>query len=130
MLGACANSGGAQPRQAGGTDTTDAIQFGHGAGKGATTAAAGHIGQSLDAADQAAMSRTMQTALEGNQPNQPLPWQGQHGSGTVTPGAYYQAPSGQYCREFQQTINVGGETQQGYGKACRQPDGSWRIVNN
>jgi surface antigen len=25
---------------------------------------------------------------------------------------------------------VGGKMQQGYGTACRQPDGSWRIVNS
>lgn len=36
--------------------------------------------------------------------------------------------SGQPCREFQQTIVVAGQQQQGYGTACRQPDGSWRIV--
>ena len=26
-----------------------------------------------------------------------------------------------------QTITVGGEVQQGYGTACRQPDGTWKI---
>ena len=39
----------------------------------------------------------------------------------------YQNQSGQYCREFTQTIQVGGESQQGHGTACRQPDGSWKI---
>ena len=34
-----------------------------------------------------------------------------------------------YCREFQSEIVVGGEPQQAYGTACRQPDGSWKIVN-
>jgi hypothetical protein len=32
------------------------------------------------------------------------------------------------CREFQQTIVVNGQEQPGYGKACRQPDGTWKIV--
>ena len=32
------------------------------------------------------------------------------------------------CREFQQTLVVNGQEQPGYGKACRQPDGSWKIV--
>jgi surface antigen len=36
--------------------------------------------------------------------------------------------TGEYCREFQQTVQVGGEMQRGYGVACRQPDGSWRIA--
>ena len=33
------------------------------------------------------------------------------------------------CREFQQTITVGGRTETAYGTACRQPDGDWKIVS-
>lgn len=36
---------------------------------------------------------------------------------------------GRYCREYQSTLSVGGASQRGYGTACLQPDGSWRIVN-
>lgn len=36
--------------------------------------------------------------------------------------------NGRYCREFQQEITVGGQRQQGFGTACRQPDGAWQIV--
>ena len=50
--------------------------------------------------------------------------------GTYTPVKTYQTDNGQYCREFQQTITVGGQTESAYGTACRQPDGSWQIVNN
>jgi surface antigen len=32
------------------------------------------------------------------------------------------------CREFTQTITVGGQAVQATGTACRQPDGSWRIM--
>ncbi|MEE8203551.1 MAG: hypothetical protein V3R74_07315, partial [Alphaproteobacteria bacterium] len=32
------------------------------------------------------------------------------------------------CREYQTTVNVGGQVEQAYGTACRQPDGSWQIV--
>lgn len=32
-----------------------------------------------------------------------------------------------YCREFTQTVTIGGKMQQGYGTACLQPDGSWEI---
>lgn len=39
-----------------------------------------------------------------------------------------QSTSGKYCREFLQTVTVGGRSEQAYGTACRQPDGSWRIV--
>ena len=41
----------------------------------------------------------------------------------------YRAPNGQYCREYQSTVSVGGVPQPSYGTACQQPDGSWRVVN-
>jgi hypothetical protein len=41
----------------------------------------------------------------------------------------YQATDGRYCREYQATITVNGQRQPGFGTACLQPDGSWRIVN-
>jgi surface antigen len=41
----------------------------------------------------------------------------------------YQTQAGQYCREYQSSVRVGGQMQRGYGTACQQPDGSWRVVN-
>jgi len=35
------------------------------------------------------------------------------------------ANSGAYCREYTERFQIGGRTQQGYGTACLQPDGSW-----
>lgn len=32
-----------------------------------------------------------------------------------------------YCREYNQRVTVGGRTQDSYGTACLQPDGSWKI---
>lgn len=34
-----------------------------------------------------------------------------------------------YCREFTQTVYIGGKPQQGYGTACMASDGSWDIVS-
>lgn len=89
------------------------------------------IGKSLDAADAAYANQTTQRALETAPAGQALPWSNpQSGnSGTVIPQAPYQTADGGYCREFQQHIIVGGQRQDGYGRACRQPDGSWKIVN-
>jgi len=50
-------------------------------------------------------------------------------SGSVTPVREGTSSSGAYCREFQQTIYVGGKAEEAYGTACQQPDGSWKIVN-
>jgi len=32
-----------------------------------------------------------------------------------------------YCREYIQTVNVGGKIQESYGTACQQQDGAWKI---
>ena len=46
----------------------------------------------------------------------------------VPTGPVFQATDGRYCREYQSTATIGGQSQQTYGMACRQPDGSWQIV--
>lgn len=33
------------------------------------------------------------------------------------------------CREYTMDAQIGGRTEQVYGTACRQPDGSWQIIN-
>jgi hypothetical protein len=41
------------------------------------------------------------------------------------------APTGQAtqnCREFQDTVTVGGTQQRAYGTTCQEADGSWHIV--
>jgi len=111
---------------------------GHGTGKVAATIGGAllggflgnSIGKSLDNADKAAYDAASQHALETAQPGQTTPWRNpQSGnSGTITPTNYYQNAQGQYCREYSQTIVVGGQQQSAYGKACRQPDGTWQIV--
>ncbi|MCB1530608.1 MAG: hypothetical protein H6853_05580 [Rhodospirillales bacterium] len=35
----------------------------------------------------------------------------------------------EYCREYVRTITIGNRTEEGYGTACLQPDGSWEIRN-
>jgi hypothetical protein len=48
----------------------------------------------------------------------------------LAPLAFVQpAEAGDYCREYQKSIRVGGHIESGYGTACMQPDGSWMIVS-
>jgi len=112
-------------------------QFGHGEGKGVATVlgviAGGllgsQVGASLDRADQMALHSTTVNALETVPAGQAMPWRNPNSGnyGDVVPQAVYQTAEGQYCREFQQTIVVGGQQERGFGKACRQPDGSWKV---
>lgn len=87
------------------------------------------IGASLDAADRAEASRATYNAhhapvgetISWNNPNT-----GNYG--TVTPVRDGYSSGGRYCREYQQTVYVGGKQESAYGQACRQPDGSWEVV--
>jgi surface antigen len=87
-------------------------------------------GASMDRADMTYYNQTSQRALENAQPGQAMPWKNQQSGnyGTITPQNYYQSANGQYCREYSQSISVGGQVSQGYGTACRQQDGTWQIV--
>ena len=90
------------------------------------------IGRSLDRADQLAMEHKTQETLETARTDQTATWINPDTghSGTITPVKTYQTEAGQYCREYQQTVRVGGTRQQAYGTACRQPDGTWAIANS
>jgi surface antigen len=93
--------------------------------------AGGAIGNRMDAADKQQQAQAAQRAFETAPSGQSVPWRNPDTghNGLVTPVRTYQASNGQYCREFQQTITVGGENHNAYGTACRQPDGSWKIVS-
>lgn len=56
---------------------------------------------------------------------EPPPANAAPAGGAAQSGAYSSA----YCREYQTTARINGALQKTYGTACRQPDGSWRIVN-
>lgn len=148
MLTACANGPGGQQmgnKQMGGTvlGGIGGALLGSTIGKGdgrLVAVAAGtllgaalgnSIGSSLDAADMSYYNQTSQQALETIPAGQTLPWSNpQSGNyGSITPSGYYQTAQGQYCREYTQTISVGGRSEKGYGRACRQPDGAWQVVN-
>jgi len=39
------------------------------------------------------------------------------------------AAGNQYCREYTHKVLVDGVWQTAHGNACRQPDGSWKIID-
>jgi surface antigen len=91
----------------------------------------GAVGSYLDAQDRMLANQAAQQAFESSPTGAPSTWQNPDNghSGSFTPTRTYQNPNGAYCREYQQQIMIGGRPQQSYGTACRQPDGSWRIVS-
>ncbi len=89
----------------------------------------GAIGNHLDQRDKELAIQAANNAFENARTGEASTWRNPDSgnSGSITPTRTYQAPSGGYCREYQQDIIVGGETHKSYGTACRQPDGSWKI---
>ncbi|NRA74278.1 MAG: glycine zipper 2TM domain-containing protein [Rickettsiales bacterium] len=112
-------------------------QFGKGSGRAVGAGigaligglAGSQIGKYMDEKDKMKMQLATQRSLEKSRTGKTSTWRNPDSghSGTVTPTKTFQS-NGRYCREFQQTITVGGKTEKGYGTACRQPDGSWQIV--
>ena len=66
--------------------------------------------------NQVGTTRTWQNSDSGN-------------AGSITPTQTYQRDDQTYCREFTQTLTIGSRTEEAYGTACREPDGTWDIVS-
>ena len=114
-------------------------QIGSGDGQLAATAAGallgayvgGQVGASMDEVDRQRYGRAQQAAYSapiGERIVWNNPESGNYGA--VTPVRDGFSTSGDYCREFQTEITVGGQSEDAYGTACRQEDGSWGIVSN
>jgi surface antigen len=109
-------------------------QFGSGVGKVAAAAGGalvgamigGKLGQYMDRQDQMQMQWAMETAPTGRAVHWVNPDNGNQF--TVTTKRTYYAKQ-QPCREYVTNAMIGGKSQQVYGHACRQADGSWRIQN-
>ena len=113
-------------------------QFGSGTGKLVATGAGvligaligSEVGRSLDEADRIKANEAIRASYDAPI-GEKIEWNNPRSgnSGSVVPVRDGTSSSGAYCREYQQTVTVGGKTEQAYGTACRQPDGSWRIVD-
>ena len=86
----------------------------------------GQIGRTMDRLDRLEMQKALETAPTGravvwSNPNTGYRY-------TVQPMRTYYIEE-QPCREYVTKALIGGKTQQIYGKACRTPDGAWRVVS-
>lgn len=118
-------------------------KFGKGDGKTAATAVGAvigatvgrNVGQSLDETSRRRAGVAAEQALETAAVGESIEWENPdnsggpaYGSATVTrQGA---DSEGRTCREFQQTVTIGGRQEQSYGTACRDANGDWKIVSS
>jgi surface antigen len=143
MLGIAGCSSDAGPKETGGT-LAGAVAggilgsaFGKGEGKVAAIGVGAlfggllgrEVGKSMDEQDRARALQAQQAAYTAPV-GQRIVWNNPDNghSGAVTPVRDGTDTAGNYCREFQETVTIGGQPQQAYGRACRQPDGSWKVV--
>lgn len=89
------------------------------------------VGASLDKADLAYAQQATNRAYAAPV-GQSISWNNPETghSGTITPTREgVSNTTGRICREYTQTIYVGGQKQTGVGQACKNADGSWAIVS-
>lgn len=69
-------------------------------------------------------------ALESTPAGQPVVWRDERtgNSGTVTAAQPYRVGS-QDCRPYSHIVKADGATRSVRGTACRNPDGSWTLLN-
>ena len=91
----------------------------------AGAAIGGSIGRTMDETDRLNTA----VALENVRSGVPSTWVNPDTGYeyVVTPTNTYDSGTGP-CREYTLDAKIGGETEQIYGTACRQADGSWLVV--
>lgn len=96
------------------------------AGTMAGAAIGGNIGRTMDEVDRMKTAQTLENVRTGV----PARWQNPDTGNayTVTPTRTYETAAGP-CREYTIDAQIGGRTEQVYGTACRQADGSWQVQN-
>lgn len=92
----------------------------------AGAAIGGRIGESMDETDRLKTAAALENVRTGIPSSWVNPDTGYEY--VVTPTNTYESQAGP-CREYTLDANIGGRTEQIYGTACRQADGSWMVVN-
>jgi surface antigen len=91
----------------------------------------GEIGQMMDEVDLQLLADAHNQSLENTRQGTVTEWRNPDTghAGTVVPTSTFADPldANNFCREFQQTVTIGGQQQQAFGTACRMPDGTWKI---
>lgn len=108
-------------------------QVGQGSGRTAATVIGtligatigGNVGRSMDQTDRLKTAQALETVSTGRSSTWRNPDTG--AQYTVTPTRTRQTAEGP-CREYTVDATVAGRPERVYGQACRQQDGSWRVV--
>lgn len=88
-------------------------------------------GKAIDEGDLMRSEEVAQKTMDDNPDGETSNWNNPDSgnSGTITPQTTYKNEEGEDCRDFESTMTIDGKTEVAHGRACLQPDGSWKIVN-
>ena len=113
--------------QVGGDDAAKALGAGVGLAVGGLVGSKlGQMYDQLNREEQRVHESTIKSTIETSKIGEGNQW---YNPETGHSGRVIITKQEEYCREYQQTIVIGGKEQKAYGTACRQPDGSWKIQN-
>ncbi|MBC8269878.1 MAG: hypothetical protein H8E36_14105 [Rhodospirillaceae bacterium] len=87
------------------------------------------VGQKLDDRDQQQANDKAQETMETADVGQTTTWTNPDtgNSGTYTPTSA-RTSNGEDCRDFESSVIINGKEEKASGRACRQADGTWKIV--
>lgn len=88
------------------------------------TTIGGNIGRSMDTTDRLNVAHSLETVRTGVGTQWSNPDTGYEYR--VVPTRTFEIDSAP-CREYTLDASIGGKTEQVYGTACRQADGSWKV---
>ena len=89
-----------------------------------------YVGAQFDQRDRLMAAQNLQYSLELHPDGTSSTWQNPNSgnSGYAYPTKTTIMNNGTPCREFIATVTIGSQPHQAYGTACRQADGSWKII--
>lgn len=126
MIGALL--GGLLGNAAGGRQNATATTF---AGVIAGGAIGAVISSSLDCEDRSYAYRTYSDGFNAGRPDATYAWNNPRDNrrGELHVNDYYDDPDGFRCARYTQRIYIDGRPQEAAGRACRQPDGAWAMID-
>lgn len=88
------------------------------------------VGRSIDEGDRMAADAAARRAYLDEPVGRTVTWANPASGheGTIVTLRDGTDSTGNYCREYQQTVKIDGRSQRAFGTACRRPDGSWQVV--
>ncbi|WP_413289699.1 RT0821/Lpp0805 family surface protein [Bdellovibrio sp. HCB337] len=119
-------------------------QIGGGSGKTAATIIGaiagsmigGQVGRDMEEADRRALEDAQRNCLNNERVGSSVEWDGaRYGSRSGAHGRFtavregYNYRTGEYCREYESSINLYGRQERTTGIACSRADGSWYESN-